>query len=250
MPSRLVFARWRALYVGLGTAAVAAACVGSAAAGTTPRTVKVGNDTVTVPSSGRVMVDGQSVPVLPGAQRIVTIAPPPGSTTIEEGGQLSYQLPAGATGESFSVGALTTAAASGATSIPSTAVYSSPQRNRDTSAHPAAAIAWGCVMWASSPSTLGGRYTVRGTALTDDCTDPVQLKVTATLWWESGPGTPYQNEGSNSNSGTSSVSASVSHWCTKGTAHYWHTENQTIGYYNGVEAAGTDNSANPLVHCV
>jgi hypothetical protein len=234
---------------GLGAVAVAAALSGPATAHAA-QTVMVGNQPVTVPSSGIVTVNGQPVPVLPGAHRIVTIAPPTGSTAVQEGGQTSYQLPAGATGESFSVPSLSDPANSGTTSIPSTAVYSTTSPALRAFAKPDTAIAWGCVISASAPQKLGGSYTVKGYALADDCTDPVQLQVTATLWWENGVNTGWQDQGDNVNSGTSSVTASASHSCTKNTYHGWHLENQTIGYYNGVEAAGTVNSDNAFISCV
>jgi hypothetical protein len=229
--------------------AVAAVGVGAAQADTTPQTVMVGNQVVTVPSNGHIMVNGMSVPVLPGAKRVVTISPPAGSTPIQEDGQTSYQLPAGATGEAFSVSAMLAASSSAGTSIPSTAVYSTAQANRRAHAIPHDTIAWGCDIWASAPTKLGGVHTVKGYAGIDNCTTTVQAKVTATLYWENTAGSGWVWENNSSDSGVAPVSVGDSHWCTAGTSHYWHIRNDTIAYADGTEAAGHVDSNPAFLYC-
>jgi hypothetical protein len=112
-----------------------------------------------------------------------------------------------------------------------------------------AGLAWGCIISASAPSQIGGTQSVKGYAFADDCTDPVQLSLTATLWWENIAGSAWQNQNQNSATGVGYVQDSATHSCTPGTSHYWHIENQTIGYYNGTEAAGTVNSDNSFFQC-
>ena len=239
----------------LGTAAVIGVLVGpgsayAAHAHVGQQTVLVGGQPVAVSSAGTVTVNGQTIPIVPGAKEVVTITPPAGSTPIQEGGQTSYQLPNGATGESFSVSS--SAVSSGATSIPSTAVYSAAPTPSVRRAHavPHTALGWGCLISASAPSQIGGTTNVKGYAFADACTDPVQLSLTATLWWEDYAGTAWQNQNQNSATGVGYVQDSATHSCTPGTQHFWHMENQTIGYYNGVEAAGTVNSPNAFFQCV
>jgi hypothetical protein len=87
------------------------------------QTVQGGAAAVTVPSSGQIVVDGQTVPVLPGVTRVVVAAPPAGSTPFQEDGQTEYQLPPGATGESFTYSSADSYGNS--VTVPTTAVYGS-----------------------------------------------------------------------------------------------------------------------------
>jgi hypothetical protein len=223
------------------------------------QTVQVGTDTVTVPSNGQITVDGQTVTVMPGVTRVVVAAPPAGSTPVPEGGQTDYQLPAGATGASFTYPSANTDAAT----LPTTAVYGSPNdtttpattaqaARRDVTAK-AAASGPTCVITPYPPSPNGGRAQVKGTSLLD-CTGPdagkVDVRVRSTLYWMSIHGGSWVWQGNATSPwGKRSEDVTFPHACTRGTQSWWHTRGDGLSIYDNLEVSYKDNSRNVLVPC-
>lgn len=228
---------------GLGLVAVIAVPVASALA----QTVKVGNQIVTVPSSGQIVVDGQTVPVQPGVQRVVVATPPAGSTPFQVAGQTEYQLPAGATGESFTYSSPNSYGNS--VTVPTTAVYGSTSAPTVT-----AASGPTCVITAYPPSANGGQATVKGTSDLS-CTGPgapsVQVQVQSTLYWESASnpqGWKWQGY-AKSPWGYEYEVVTFIHACTRGTTNFWHTRADGWTIYQGLEVSYLNNSRGPLVPC-
>lgn len=154
------------------------------------QTVQVGASTVTVPSSGQIVVDGRTIPVQPGVTRVVVVGPPAGSTPFQVDGQTQYRLPAGATGESFTYSSANSYG--DAVTVPSTAVYGAKDasRSRHGTRTKAVAAASGptCEITAYRPSNPHGSGTIRGTTHLG-CSGPnagsVSVKVQSSLYWES-----------------------------------------------------------------
>lgn len=245
---------------GLGMVAVVAVPAASALA----QTVQVGAGTVTVPSSGQIVVDGRTIPVQPDVTRVVVVTPPAGSTPFQVAGQTEYTLPAGATGESFTY----SSAASYGDSVtaPSTAVYGStstaPAGSTSTTPgtastnSPAASAASGptCVITAYTPSSPAGTATMRGTSHLG-CSGPyagsVNVQVQSSLYWESINGGGWQDQGYAKSPWSHDGSNDVTfiHACSRYTTNYWHTRGDGWTVWGGVEASYLDNSNGPLIEC-
>jgi hypothetical protein len=235
-----VRAAWRG--AGLGLVAVVAVPAASALA----QTVQVGAATVTVPSSGQIVVDGQTVDVQPSVKRVVVAAPPAGSTPFQVDGQTEYQLPAGATGESFTYSSANSYGNS--VTVPTTAVYGSTS----TTTAPAASGPT-CEITAYPPSANGGQATVKGTSdlnCTGSGAASVQVRVQSTLYWESASGGGWKWQGyAKSPWGYEYEVVTFTHACTRGTTNFWHTRADGLTIYQGLEVSYLNNSRGPLVHC-
>ena len=239
---------------GVGLVAVLAVPAASALA----QTVQVGASAVTVPSSGQITVDGRTIPVQPGVNRVVLVQPPAGSTPFQEGGQTEYRLPAGATGESFTYSS--PASYGDSVTVPSTAVYDSTSTTPGTAGStsttpgtaststPAASAASGptCEITAYQPSSPAGSSTMRGTSYLG-CSGPyassVYVQVQSSLYWMSIDGGDWEDQGyAKSPWGYESEDVTFIHGCTKYNVNYWHTRGDGWTVWAGVEASYLDNS--------
>jgi hypothetical protein len=209
--------------------------------GTVPDTVQVGNQTVSVPATGVIAVGGESVPVLPGAKRVVLVSPPPDSTSSQDDGVTVDQLPAGAAGANFSL----LPANSTAGTVPSSIIPEGASPD---------ALPGACEMFAHEPSPNGGQQTVKGTVSTDCSSgDVVWVEVTATLYWSAGD-SPFDWVKQNPTKTEADVydaTATATHSCTKDTTHYWHVRNDTLveDEDTGDEYSDHLNSPNGFLHC-
>lgn len=237
---------------GLGLVAVAAVPGASALA----QTVQVGAGTVTVPSSGQIVVAGRTVPVRLGGKRVVVVKPPAGSTPFQVGGQTEYRLPAGAAGESSTY---SSAASYGdSVTVSSTAVYGSTSTTpgKASTNSPAASAASGprCEITAYTPSSPAGSATMRGTSYLG-CSGPsagsVSVQVQSSLYWESIDGGGWKDQGYAKSPWSHDGSNNVTfiHTCSQYTVGYWHTRGDGWTVWAGVEASYLDNSNGPLIEC-
>jgi len=196
--------------------------------------VKVGTQTVAVPSSGQIVVDGQTISVAPGATRVLLAAPPAGSTAVVDGGQTDYQLPPGATGAAFTYPSANT----DAVTIPSTAVYSSP--SPEPAATPADSSPT-CEVTPYTPGVNGGQATVRGTSLiscSGENAELVEVQSQSTLYWESIDGGGWVWQGyALSPWGFESEDVTFLHACTRGTTNYWKTRAGGTSIYEGIQVS-------------
>lgn len=228
-------------------AVVSAIGFGSDAASAAAQTVQVGTQTVTVPSSGQITVDGQVVDVSPDATRVILASPPAGSTPVMSGGSISYDLPPGATGESFTYPSLNSSAAE----LPTTAVY-----GPSTTAAPSettAAAGPTCVITAYKPGNNGGQGTMRGTTFLD-CTgsgaEATQVRVQSTLYSGSLTGGPWTWRGyARSPWDMGSAVVTMITACTRGDTYYWKTRADGSTIYEGLQVSYTDTSAGIPVPC-
>jgi hypothetical protein len=208
--------------------------------------VQIGAATVTVPSSGQIVVGGRTVPVQPGVKRVVLAAPPAGSTPFQVDGQTQYQLPAGATGESFTYSSANSYGDS--VTIPTTAVYGSTST-------PTAPATSGptCVITAYPPSANGGQATVKGTSdlgCYGNGAANTQVRVQSTLYWMSIDGGPWKWQGyAKSPWGYEYEVVTFIHACTRGTASFWHTRADGWTIYEGLEVSYMTNSRSPVIPC-
>jgi hypothetical protein len=231
---------------GVGVVAAIAGFAGSASAAALPQTVQVGTATVAVPSSGQIVVDGQTVNVMPGAKRVVLALAPAGSTLMTTDGTPDFQLPAGAVGESFTypVGGLTLA-----TTMPTQAVYPTTSETSPDSADSPT-----CEINAYAPSANGGQSSIKGTAnltCTGSGAAQTTVEVTATLYEQSSSGGSVNYRGATS-SGVDLGEANATHTsaCTAGETNFWHTRGDGTSTYDGLEVSYEDPSSSvPLVPC-
>jgi hypothetical protein len=231
-----------AVVLSVGAVGAAFAVVGSASAAPTatmPSTVQFGTQTVKVPPSGIVTVDGQSVQVGPGAKRIFLVTPPAGSGS----GPTGPTLPPGATGEVFTFPAPT----STTTTVPATAVYA----NAAPVAPDAAEL--GCELDPLKPTQPGGTKSARGlvnvkNAPGDVCTDVIRNTLTATLY--SGPQSPPLKRGSHTETFSGQGSSTVTTACSQQNQE-WHTRGDltSTDTQNGDVEKGFENSNDALLHC-
>jgi len=85
------------------------------------------------------------------------------------------------------------------------------------------------------------------------CQSTGTVQVTSTLWW-SNSNNPFdwqRQRTANGGPDLGSAQATAEHWCTVGTSHYWHTENQSTVLDNttGTEYEDTANSNNAFFKC-
>ena len=251
VPHRRPTARTLGAMAALAAAAVTiATSTGTgAAAGTLPQTVQVGSQTVTVPSSGIITIDGQQLPVLPGVTRVQLVAPPVGSGSNNPSDANATVLPSGAVGESYSVNPDSTAAV-----VQSTPIYSggTPAGALSTaSAQPqAAAFTPECTLNTPEPSAVDGQALVQATEYTTCNTTGFQVQVKSTLYsWNNG-GWVWRNNNTNTGSGyPTEVSARVTAQCPAGSYVTWHARNDTLTVYQGLEEGAYANSNNHDILC-
>jgi hypothetical protein len=253
--SAFVRAALRAVRRGAGLALVAVVAVPAASA--LAHTVQVGARTVTVPSSGQIVVDGRTIPVQPGVKRVVLVEPPAGSTPVQVGGQTEYQLPAGATGESFSYSSL--ASYGDSVTVPSKAVYGSTSTTARTastnSLATAAASGPTCEITAYPPSSPAGSSTMRGTSFLG-CSGPgagsVCVKVRSTLYWESinGGGWVWQGNATSAWQCGGNNDVTFIHACTRYAVNYWKTRGDGWTVWQGIEASYVHDPGGGLKECL
>lgn len=232
-----------AAVLSVGAVGVAFAAGGSASAAPTatmPSTVQFGTQTVKVPPSGNVTVDGQTVQVGPGAKRIFLVTPPAGSGS----GPTGPTLPPGATGEAFTFPAPNSTTA---TTVQATAVY--------PNAAPAApnAATEGCEMTPWKPTQPAGTKSARGlvtieNAPGDVCGDVIRNTLTVTLY--SGPQSPPLKRGSSTGTFYGTGSHTVTTACSQQNAE-WHTRGDltSTDTQTGDVEKGFANSNDALLHC-
>jgi hypothetical protein len=242
--SRFVFCR-----AVLRVAVAAGVIAGITAASASAQTVEVGAQSVNVPTSGVISIDGQPVSVPAGfSGRMVLVTAPPGSTPVQESGQTDDQLPSGATGSSFSLLPQTTTAAS----VSSTAVYAAGQPAGTTAQASTDAAFDQCDLYADPPEPYTGRSTVYADSYTYCNTGHVlDVGVISTLYWLGNDGWEWQSNDSADGGADQVVLARATHSCTAGTTHAWHTRNDTsvTDYTTDISYAGYVNSGNNSFKC-
>lgn len=226
---------------GVGLFAAVAISASPAVAQPLPQTVQVGTQTVAVPSNGEIVVDGQTVTVMPGVTRVILAAPPAGSTPVPEDGQTTYQLPAGATGESFTY----PTAPTDAVTLPTTAVFASAGANTvipDGSESPT------CEVTAHLPAANGGQATVKGTS-SIGCSGYGAAQTKVQVWsslykWVNNE---WSDLGQSPGSGwqTEDASSTFTAACKRGTSSSYHTRAGGSTIWEGLEVSDYEDDSTP-----
>ena len=228
-----MLSRGRVVMISVAVGAAGLSPAAMAAQTPTPQTVMVGSTKVVVPSSGVINIEGTPVSVPHSfTGRMVLVQPPSGSNVISQSGNTERQLPAGATGASFSLLPQDTTAAV----VPSTATYQpagAPSGMASALTHrrgiraQQATLADDCELYADPPYAAGGEKIDADSDIYCNTGHALIVNIISTLYWLGNSGWVWQSNAGNSGNQNEWIGATATHSCTFNTTHYWHTRADT-----------------------
>ena len=206
-------------------AGLAVAGPGAASGAASAQTVIVGTKHVPVSSNGTVTIDGVAISVPAGfTGHVALVTPAPGAPESTVNGQKQYGLPAGASGERFSL----LPASSTATTVQAVPITQPSQFAASSVAtQPDASGTNGfCEMWADEPFAPGGEIIEGGTATYCETSDALVVDVNSTMYELLDS---WQTRGQDNNHGGENefIEAEATWGCAFNTTHTWHDRNNT-----------------------